>query len=295
MQPKFSIVIPTYNRAAHIAQTIQSVLTQTTDSLEIIVVDDGSTDNTESIVRSIADDRLYYYKKENGERGAARNFGTRKSKAEYVTFLDSDDLWLPGHLDSAMELIGAKKGIKIFHLGYKIENAQGKQIKSYEYVPNGDFNRYLLRGNYMSCMGVFLENSVANAHPFSENRALSGSEDWLLWLQLAARYPIAFSTKITGLMIEHENRSVNNFNEKDLSDRINILYNALKKDTAFLKFYGKKAAETVKAHMQTYAGLHLVMSGKKMQGWWVYLKGVSNRPGELLKRRTLGLIKQTFK
>ena len=84
--PYFSIIIPTYNRASLITKTIESVLLQD-EAFEIVVVDDGSTDDTKEVVNSLLDSRVKYFYKENGERGAARNFGAQKSKrAIYYLF-----------------------------------------------------------------------------------------------------------------------------------------------------------------------------------------------------------------
>ena len=94
----FSIIIPTYNRASLIKETINSVLLQDYPNFEIIIVDDGSTDDTENIVKSIEDSRINYHKKTNAERGAARNFGIKLAKGEYITFLDSDDILYVNHL-----------------------------------------------------------------------------------------------------------------------------------------------------------------------------------------------------
>ena len=83
----FSVVIPTYNRATFVTKTIQTFLEQTYTNFEIIVVDDGSKDNTAEMVQNISDPRLRYYKKENGERGAARNFGLAQAKVHTSIFL----------------------------------------------------------------------------------------------------------------------------------------------------------------------------------------------------------------
>ncbi len=103
----FSVVIPTYNRASFVGKTIQSLLAQTYSHFEIIVVDDGSTDDTEAVVRGIRSDKLTYHKKKNGERAAARNTGARLAKGDYVNFFDSDDLAYPVHLHTALDLIAA--------------------------------------------------------------------------------------------------------------------------------------------------------------------------------------------
>ena len=90
--PLFSVIIPTFNRADFIGKTVESVLRQTFTDFEIIVIDDGSTDNTAEIIAPIIDERLTYHFKQHEERAAARNAGTKLARGEYVTFLDSDDL-----------------------------------------------------------------------------------------------------------------------------------------------------------------------------------------------------------
>ena len=96
--PFFSVVVPTYNRGDLITKTLRSLQVQDYDNYEIIVVDDGSTDHTEEIVKGVLDHRTTYVKKANAERAAARNFGARRAKGAYVNFFDSDDLALPNHL-----------------------------------------------------------------------------------------------------------------------------------------------------------------------------------------------------
>ena len=78
----FSIVVPTYNREKFIVKTIQSLLNQTYNNFELLIIDDGSTDNTEKVVREIEDQRIQYHQKENGERGAARNYGAKLAKGK---------------------------------------------------------------------------------------------------------------------------------------------------------------------------------------------------------------------
>jgi glycosyltransferase involved in cell wall biosynthesis len=92
--PLVSVIIPTYNCAKYIETTINSVLNQNYDNLEIIVVDDGSTDNTKNIISSITDDRLiYYFIKNSGGPAKPRNLGLMNCKGDYIAFLDSDDKW----------------------------------------------------------------------------------------------------------------------------------------------------------------------------------------------------------
>src|SRR5687768_637150 len=190
--PMFTVIIPTYNRAGFITRTVQSVLDQTYKSFEIIVVDDGSTDNTEAVLQPIIQEHsnVSYFKKKNEERGAARNFGITKAKGQYVTFLDSDDILYSDHLQVAVELIGKKNSPEIFHLAYEIVRTDGSVVTKYNNY-SGSLNIRLIRlGNILSCMGVFVRREIAIKNLFVEDREMSGSEDYELWLRLAGQYEI---------------------------------------------------------------------------------------------------------
>ena len=96
--PKVSVIIPTYNRADMVGDAIQSVIDQTYHSWELIIVDDGSQDNTSEVVAQFSDPRIRYIYQENKKLPAARNTGIRASSGEYLVFLDSDDLFMPDKL-----------------------------------------------------------------------------------------------------------------------------------------------------------------------------------------------------
>lgn len=104
--PTVSIIIPTYNRAHLIERAIESVLHQTYQDFELIIIDDGSTDNTDDIINKFQkkDDRIIYLKHDRNKGGsAARNTGIKASRGEYIAFLDSDDEWLPEKLEKQMD------------------------------------------------------------------------------------------------------------------------------------------------------------------------------------------------
>ena len=113
--PYFSVVIPTYNRAHSIANAIDSVLKQSFQDFEIIIVDDASTDHTKEIVAKIDDNRVHYFlNSKNQERCVSRNIGIEKSKGEYICFLDSDDYHLPEHLEKLHTFIQSKQDKEAF-------------------------------------------------------------------------------------------------------------------------------------------------------------------------------------
>ena len=96
---KVSVIIPTYNRSAVVRETIQSVLIQSESDLEVIVVDDGSADDTKNVVESIKDGRVNYLYKDNGGAASARNLGLSKARGKFIAFLDSDDYWPVDYLE----------------------------------------------------------------------------------------------------------------------------------------------------------------------------------------------------
>ena len=106
--PVVTAVVPAYNAASTVADTVQSVLSQTLEDLEVLVVDDGSSDSTSSIVESLDDARVRVIRQENAGVSAARNVGIRESRGEFIAFLDSDDLWCPDKLEQQLAFMEQK-------------------------------------------------------------------------------------------------------------------------------------------------------------------------------------------
>jgi len=206
----FSIVVPTYNRAHLLPKTIDTILAQQYGSFELIIVDDGSTDNTEEMIRPyLANERFRYYKKENAERGAARNFGFRQAKGDYVFFIDSDDLMLPDHLTVMNERISNLDPLPDFVApGFEIVNPDG----SFNY-PGHPFREgwydlnIILKGNYFACL-VAVKRDNPRLIPYTEDRSLAVMEDWIFLAQNLENSRIYVLDKKTIHMVEHDQRSM---------------------------------------------------------------------------------------
>ena len=113
--PKVSVIIPTYNRAEYLGEAIQSVFDQTFEDFEILIVDDGSTDDTQQLVLSFHDPRLRSFYQNNCGISAARNAAIRSADGEYIAFLDSDDVWLPELLESQVAVLDRRPEIGLVY------------------------------------------------------------------------------------------------------------------------------------------------------------------------------------
>ncbi len=203
---QFSVVIPTYNRAHLISKTIDSILHQTYTNYEILVVDDGSTDDTEELILNKYQNQVRYYKKENAERAAARNFGTQHAKGKYILWFDSDDIMYSNHLNVASQFIQNNNSPEIIALSFDFWNIEDDVVKT-EIIPQ-EINANLYKGNLLSCDAVFVRKDIALSNPFNEDRNLSASEDYELWLRLASQFKIWSFQDVTSAIVLHDERSV---------------------------------------------------------------------------------------
>jgi glycosyltransferase involved in cell wall biosynthesis len=286
---KFSVIIPTYNRVEFILLAIRSALLQSYKNFELIVVDDGSTDETESVVATIKDDRLKYIRIENSERGNARNTGVKYATGDYVTFLDSDDQLYDDYLEEALKGLQKHNYIPFYHQAYEIRSYVKFSDRLVHNYHNRDV-RFLVKGNPLSCLGVFIRRAEALQFPFNEDRDLSGSEDWELWLRLSANFGLRRGKKICACLILHDDRSVYKVDEKRLVKRKQLAIDYAFKDVAVVKMYGKYWKEIL-AHSDTYNSLHLALVGKKKRSLYYLLRAFKHYPLCVINRRTLAIFK----
>jgi len=195
---RVSAIIPTYNCAAYLGEALDSILAQTYPDVEIIVVDDGSTDNTRQVLEPYGGRIVYLYQENQGE-SVARNRGIEAAGGEFIAFLDADDLWLPTKLE---RLVAAMDLYPEAVLAY-----------SYAYAVDASGQRMRFRGSDLLCQGeaglhqvfprLVTENMIANpGTALIRRRFLTGmtafdpairwGEDWDLWLRLSLKGPFAF-------------------------------------------------------------------------------------------------------
>jgi glycosyltransferase involved in cell wall biosynthesis len=287
----FSFIIPTYNRATFITKTIKSLLDQSYSNFEIIIVDDGSTDNTEEVINLIKDPRVRYFKKENGERGAARNYGTDKALGRYCNFFDSDDLAYPNHLQEAYNLIKEHdQEPEVFHLLYDLKKPNGELLEKASFR-GSPVNKLLIFENFLSCNGVFIRTDIAEKFRFPEDRRIAVSEDWALWLRLASRYTILNKNIITSSIVIHDQRSIYDYSVDKVIIRDELLLEYLFSDKEFLNYF-RKNLDRFKSDRYTFFTLLLSLKKRRKETIHYLLKAMKTDPTVVIRRRFLASVKK---
>jgi glycosyltransferase involved in cell wall biosynthesis len=255
--PKVSVIIPTYNRASLIAQTLQSVLAQTFHDFEVIVIDDGSKDNTRDVIAGFKDPRIRYMYHENAGVAAARNTGIKASGGEYVSFLDSDDVLQPNALELSVAVLEKNPQTAFSHGNAYIMDEKQRvfglrnRTEKDSYIIDGkeEIRKALRRGNHITTSTVLARRQNLEKAGLFDTSFTSGSEDFDLWVRLAGTGDVAYiaapliiyrmharSISGTQKMTELEkNNSI--IYEKIFSDPVLGAYFASERDNSYLKLY----------------------------------------------------------
>lgn len=201
---KISVVVPLYNKEKSIEETLQSVLAQTYTDYELIVVDDGSTDNSLKVVHSFVNSFTHssvikIIHKENGGVSSARNRGIKEAKGEYIALLDGDDLWEPTFLEEQVKLIhefpqAAMWGVNTAFIKngkcWKWEQGMGEGFRGYVENYFGTSHNDL----FCSSSVVIRKKIFENVGYFDER--ISSSEDLDMWYRVILKYPVVFYDKV---------------------------------------------------------------------------------------------------
>ncbi|MDQ6972596.1 MAG: glycosyltransferase [Mariprofundaceae bacterium] len=183
--PLVSIIMPTYNQAHFIHEALQSVIQQTYENWEVIVINNYSSDNTVDVVRSFGDMRIRLVDfRNNGVIAASRNRGIELASGTYLAFLDSDDVWFPEKLDVCVEAL--EKGYDLVAHGFQVfgEGRKKNKCMDHEHIPT--FSGLLYSGNCIATSTVVVRRrEVLDAHQFVEDGEMITAEDYHLWLKLS--------------------------------------------------------------------------------------------------------------
>ncbi len=222
--PFFSIVIPLYNKENFVQNTLKSVLNQTFQDFEVIVVDDGSTDKSAEKVKEFNNPKINYFRIENQGVSTARNIGIQKSKANYICFLDADDYWYPYFLEEMHSYILLYPEQKVFAcaIEFQIENKIIPSVYSIEKKGNHQiidyFESSLKQSALWSSSSVFEKSVFEKSGVF--NPKYQAGEDTDLWVRVGLNFPVVFIWKIGARYVFDRNSL--SFNRKKIVSKANF-------------------------------------------------------------------------
>ncbi|OGU23031.1 MAG: hypothetical protein A2X85_14300 [Geobacteraceae bacterium GWF2_54_21] len=194
--PLVSIIIPTYNSASFITEAIDSCLMQTYTKFEIIVINDGSTDNTDEVVLKYID-KITYIKQENAGAARARNLGIAEAKGDYIAFLDADDIWITDKLQKQIEIMKRNPNIALVYGKFENFSEGTNEILSImpDSIQSGFLFDHILINNLIGLSSVLVRKSVLDEVGSFDERLLT-AEDTNLWLKIAYKYPFGVVSEI---------------------------------------------------------------------------------------------------
>ncbi|MHC2278582.1 glycosyltransferase involved in cell wall biosynthesis [Bradyrhizobium diazoefficiens] len=287
-----SVVIPAKNVAAYVGETLASALAQG-EVTEVIVVDDGSTDNTIAIVRAIRDPRLRLMTNESAGVSAARNLGARHASGEWLLFLDADDRLRPGAVAALLAAArGAPRAVLVYG-DYNTIDSEGRQVGRRDLLkgrrkPSGDVLTRLAAGNFIVNGGIALARAEAFRAIGGFDTSLRYCEDWHCWCRLAAIGEFEFAPK---LLLDYRLHTANTMNAavrtpQDFFPAIarvfddGLILARLPEGTA------ARLRQAAEIHLVTYSAMQAVRFGRYRQAF-IYLGMVGRRSLKSLPRSAL--------
>ncbi|QPM67313.1 glycosyltransferase family 2 protein [Atribacter laminatus] len=280
VKPTVSVIIPTYNRAHLIDRAIQSVLNQTYQDFELIIVDDGSSDNTEEVVKKIQDNRIYYYKHDKNKGGsAARNTGISLAKGEYIAFLDSDDLWYQDYLSRQVSTIELSlPDVGMVCCGIKQINQDFyKELKPS--IIGFQFSDHLKRASGI-CTSAFVVRRSAFDEIGGFDNELKSFQDFEFLLRISSKYKVNY---IDDILIEYR------LQDDSISINMELKAQGLQ---CIVNRYMNDICRLGLTHKYMFKlGQYYVMSGQRMTGFLCWRKALSYKPfyGKIWKHFLISL------
>ena len=210
--PFFSIIIPLYNKEKFIENTIQSVLGQSFEDFELIVVNDGSTDTSLELVNKLKDKRIKTYSISNAGVSKARNFGIQKATSKLIVFLDADDLWKNNHLQELYKLRKAHPNCGLYAMGYtkKFDNAEPIHAHYFGLEKHSGVVDDFFLSSIVDCIAwtsALMVPKIVFQKLGGFNEGLKTSEDTEMWIRIALKYSVAFCCKMTACKVQRSDEN----------------------------------------------------------------------------------------
>jgi glycosyltransferase involved in cell wall biosynthesis len=292
-KPLISTIIPSYNSARFVLQAVQSALEQTYSPVEVIVVDDGSTDDTRNRLASLKD-CIHYVYQSNGGVAKARNRGISEAQGELIAFLDADDQWLPAKLQKQWECLQVNPNVCLVHTDlYRLYESSGARV--YKYRDRKRFSGYCYSeffwGNAVMTSTVLVTRScLEEIGRFDEEIRDPSTEDLDLWLRIARHFPLAYIDEPLLLYREHATNGSHN-QRKMLENEYYVLANALRADPALWRALGRGRLRRRMSELAFGAGYANVDAGALRRARRYFLMALRYAPQNL---KTWALWTSTF-
>lgn len=253
--PKISVVIPAYNAMAYLPEAVESALNQTFTDLEVIIINDGSSDHTDDWVLRQSDPRLILISQENAGKSAARNAGIARATGQYVAFLDADDYWEPTKLEKQIKYFEDNPGVGLVYTWAAIadENCQptGRVMR-----PNAKGNvwKELVQDNILTCGSTPLvsKDCFEKAGLFSPDLPIA--QDWDMWIRIAVHY---FFAVVKEPLVRYRRH------DQNTSRNLEAMANSYK--LIVERAFDAAPAELQPLKNKTYAMTYLCLSWKYLQ------------------------------
>lgn len=270
--PQVSIIIPTYNRSSFLRRAITSILNQTFDDFELIIVDDCSIDDTEQVVADMNDGRIRYMKLEsNIGAAAARNIGIKSARGRYISFLDSDDEYVHNKLEiQVRELDKSSADVGVIYCGYSIHYEPDIIHGVVSPIYKGNLFDILLKRNCIGSPTPLIKKECFDACGLFDEY-LPSCQDWDMWLRISTKYDFDFVNEPLAKAHNHGNQISTNIESKILS-REKLLEK--------YKLYIVKEPKTASYLYQRLGFLHLLKHNSK-RGRKYYLKSIVANPTDI--------------
>ena len=291
-KPFFTVVIPTYNRADLLPLSIDSVLQQTYQDFEIIVVDNFSSDNTQHVMQDyLRDPRIRYCRNDqNMERAYSRNVGFRHAKGAFLTLLDSDDVMYSTCLEDAKAFSSEHPEKRVFHNLYETIDHAGRSVKQKRFEPISNQYKQICQSNFLSCIGVFLSSDVYQQFFFTEDLKMIGSEDYEIWFRVLGHFEVGRINKVNCGVREHLGRSVYTSMYDNLEYQRQELVHLIESSEIYRLIY-KEYIGYVNANYYYHQAMYSLYKNERKLAWGQFCLTVTKGHGFLFSRRFFGFIK----
>jgi GT2 family glycosyltransferase len=283
-------VIIVYNGEAYVGRALASVLAQTHTNLEVIVVDDASTDGSCAVVEGFTDPRVRLLRREqNGGIGSARNVGISAARGAWVAFLDCDDRWAPQKIERQLARALARPDAGLVYAWATVESEAGQVVGEYQSRVEGQVLPELLRSNCISgsaSSAMVRRDALAAVGGFDES--LRSAEDWDMWLRISAAYPVACVPEPLVLLTRRGSSTSGNPRRMEQNSVLVL-------ERAFATFarQHRRQRRRARAWVHFLAGVELENQGQYLPAAARYLQTLGWKPASL--RAVVGLFRVLFR